>query len=613
MGRPDKTMLRHHSLPFGAERTAEGVRFRLWAPRATAVSLQLEGPNAAAYPMAKEPNGWFGLTTAKAGRGSLYRYLVDGQAFPDPASRFQPHGVHGPSEIIDPTAYNWSDLEWHGCVWEKIVLYELHLGTFSDRGDFAGAIEHLDHIVELGATAVELMPIAEFPGRRDWGYDGVQLYAPASQYGRPEALKALVEACHARGLAIFLDVVYNHFGPEGNYLPAIAPDFFTERHQTPWGAAIDFSGPHSRPVRDFFIHNALYWLEEFHFDGLRLDAVHAICDESEPDIISELGEVVTDRIADREIHLVLENDRNRTRYLQRKEGSLIRYNAQWNDDLHHALHVLITADNSGYFGDYADEPAKHLGRALAEGLAYQGEPSPFRGGKPRGEPSGQLPATAFVSFLQNHDQVGNHPFGTRIAARAADAALHAAVAVVLLSPQVPLLFMGEEWGSVRPFAFFCDFEPGLREAVREGRQREFAHFPDFADETARERIPDPTAFSTFEMSRLDWAEQRQEPHSRWLARFRRMLQVRATEITPRLRDIAPFAGSYQVLGPNAVSVEWRLIDGSRLMLLANFGEEAIQAPEVFSNRELVYSSAALGTPFSASFVLVESKQSGTPP
>jgi malto-oligosyltrehalose trehalohydrolase len=594
-------MRRRHELPFGAELVSEGVRFRLWAPRANAVSLQLD----AALPMLREPGGWFSLTTTQAGPGSRYRYLVDGRPFPDPASRYQPGGVHGPSEVVDPAAYDWHDLAWRGRAWEEIVLYELHLGTFSETGDFAGAVQHLDHIVELGATAVELMPIAEFPGRWDWGYDGAFLYAPSSQYGRPEALKQLVEMCHARGLAIFLDVVYNHFGPEGNYLPAIAPDFFTDRHTTPWGAAIDFREPQNRPVREFFINNALYWLEEFHFDGLRFDAVHAIFDESEPDIISEISEVVRHRITDREIHLVLENDCNQARYLRRVDGRAKHYNAQWNDDLHHVLHLLVTGDTSGYFADYADAPERHLGRALAEGLAYQGEPSPFRGGRPRGEPSRELPAMALVGFLQNHDQVGNHPLGTRIAARADDAAIHAAATIVLLSPQIPLLFMGEEWASKRPFAFFCDFQPGLRDSVREGRRREFAHFPEFQDAAARERIPDPTASSTFAMSRLDWQEPRREPHARWLACYRRLLEIRKAEIIPRLADIPPFAGTYRVLGSKAVSVEWQLGNRSRLLLLINFAGEAVAVPWDAANTRVIYSSSTPGAPVSATVFLTQ--------
>jgi len=600
-------MRRHHELPFGAESTGDGVRFRLWAPSASAVSLQIEDVASFAIPMVREEHGWFSLTTAAARPGTRYRYVVGGKAVPDPASRHQPAGVHGPSEVVDPAEHVWSDLGWRGRRWEEIVFYELHVGTFSDTGDFAGAIRHLDHIRELGATAVEVMPIAEFPRGRNWGYDGVFLYAPASRYGGPEELKRFVEACHARGLAIFLDVVYNHFGPEGNYLASIAPEFFTERYHTPWGAALDFASRRGRPVREFFIHNALYWLEEFHFDGLRLDAVHAITDESAPDIIDQIAQSVRRHIAGREVHLVLENDRNEARRLARTRGRIERYSAQWNDDLHHILHLLVTGEDWSYYGDYAAEPAEHLGRALAEGFAFQGAPSPFRGGKPRGEPSADLPATAFVAFLQNHDQVGNRPFGTRLSADATEPALHAGIAIVLLSPQIPLLFMGEEWASLKAFAFFCDFEPGLAASVRVGRRQQFAHFPEFHDATALERIPDPTAFSTFAMSRLDWAELGSEDHARWLGRYRRLLAIRACEIAPRLAGIPPFAGNYRVLGAKAVLVEWQLGDRSRLVLVANFADERVPVPPM-TDGQLVYSSAdreALpGSPISATFFLL---------
>jgi malto-oligosyltrehalose trehalohydrolase len=550
--------------------------------------------------MVCEGEGWV-LTTATARPGSRYRYVVDGRAFPDPASRRQPEGVHGSSEVVDPEAYEWNDLGWRGRRWEEIVLYELHLGAFSETGDFDGAVQHLDHLCRLGATAVELMPIGEFPGERNWGYDGVFPFAPSSCYGRPEALKRLIEACHVRGLAILLDVVYNHLGPEGNYLPAIAPDFFTERHQTPWGAAFDFSGPQSRPVRDFFIHNALYWLEEYQFDGLRLDAVHAIFDNSRPDIVDEIGETVRQRIQDREIHLVLENDRNEARRLARRNGRIERFNAQWNDDLHHALHVLVTGETAGFYGEYAIAPAAHLGRALAEGFAYQGEPSPFRGGRRRGEPAAELPPTAFIAFLQNHDHIGNRPFGTRLASEVTEPALHAGAAIVLLSPQIPLLFMGEEWASRRSFAFFCDFGPDLAETVRDGRRREFAHFPDFQDEAARERIPDPTDAATFAMSKLDWTEPQQADHARWLARYRALLEIRRREVVPRLIGMPPFAGRYRTLGPQAVIVEWQLGDYSRLILIANFSARTVPFPQEASGGQMLYSSAAPGAPVSASF------------
>ena len=576
-------MRRHHELPFSAELTADGVRFRLWAPRARKVELLLEAPPIPALPMVAEPDGWFSLTTGKAGAGSRYRYSVDGAPYPDPASRYQPDSVHGASEVIDPAAYEWRDAGWNGRPWHELVIYELHLGAFSERGDFTGAIAHLDHLVELGVTAIELMPIAECPGRRNWGYDGVQWFAPSARYGRPEALKALIDECHARGIAVFLDVVYNHFGPEGNYLHAIAPDFFTERHHTPWGAAINYDGPRSRPVRDFVVHNVLYWLEEFHLDGLRLDAVHAILDQSAPDILTELAETVRRHITDRPVHLVLENDRNEARRLARD------YAAQWNDDLHHALHVLLTGETRGYYGDYAERPIEQLGRALATGFAYQGEPSEHRHGHPRGESSAHLPATVFVSFLQNHDQIGNTPFGTRIGANAPEPLVHAAAVIVLLSPEIPLLFMGEEWASRRPFPFFCDFGPPLDEAVREGRRREFAHYPEFADPEAQRHIPDPNAEATFAAARLDWSEPREPEHASWLERYRKLLTIRHREIVPRLDGITP-GGEYELLGQTALRVTWRLGDGTRLVLLANFADAPFAMPESVSDGRLLYSS-----------------------
>jgi maltooligosyltrehalose trehalohydrolase len=572
-------MRRHHELPFGAEPNSGGVRFRLWAPRARDVSLALEdGP---LVPMCAESEGWFSLTTERSGIGSRYRYAVDGAVYPDPASRHQPEGVHGASEVIDPAAYDWRDSEWRGRPRHQLAIYELHIGSFSETGDFTGAIAHLDDLVRLGVTAIELMPIAEFPGRWNWGYDGVQWFAPSSRYGRPEALKALVDSCHARGIAVLLDVVYNHFGPEGNYLHAIAPDFFTERHHTPWGAAINYDGPRSRPVRDFVVHNALYWLEEFHLDGLRLDAVHAILDERTPDILTELAKTIHRRITGRPIHLVLENDRNEARRLVRD------YAAQWNDDVHHALHVLLTGEKHGYYGDYAERPIEHLGRALATGFAYQGEPSEYRHGQQRGEPSGHLLATAFVSFLQNHDQIGNTPFGSRIGTMALESMLHAAIAIVLLSPQIPLLFMGEEWASERPFPFFSDFGPPLDEAVREGRRREFAHYPEFADPDAQRRLPDPTEEVTFAAARLDWSEPREPPHARWLERYRKLLTIRRDEIMPRLQGIMP-GGEYHILGAAALRVEWRLGDGLRLVLLANFADMPAPLSAPITEGRLLY-------------------------
>jgi 1,4-alpha-glucan branching enzyme/maltooligosyltrehalose trehalohydrolase len=527
--------------------------------------------------MAARAGGWFELTTPLAGPGTRYRFQVDGgQRVPDPASRCNPDDVHGDSEVIDPAAFPWADGAWLGAPWASAVVYELHVGTFSAEG-FAGVTGRLDYLAELGVTAIELMPVADFPGARNWGYDGVLPFAPDSSYGRPEALKALVQAAHARGLMVLLDVVYNHFGPEGNYLGAYAGSFFDPGRPTPWGAAIAFDGPHSGAVREFFIHNALYWLEEYHLDGLRLDAVHAIQDGSPRHVLDELAERVRAAAGPgRQVHLVLENDANQAARLG--PGG---YDAQWNDDFHHALHVLCTGETDGYYADYADAPAQRLARCLAEGFAYQGEASPFRGGAPRGEPSAQLPPQAFVAFLQCHDQVGNRALGERITALATVPAVRAAAAICLLAPSVPMLFMGEEFGAGTPFLFFCDFGPGLREAVTQGREREFGQFARFAGPEALAAIPDPCLERTFLDSRLDWGCLGQPEHTAWLDFYRTLLRLRSSLVVPRLGGMGRYAGSFQVLGPAGLRVAWRLGDGSTLTLLANGAAETIRvaAPE----------------------------------
>jgi len=572
-------MRRRHVMPFGAELQADGrVRFALWAPDAGRVELCLgQGPEEVLLPMPAQADGWFRLTTDRAGAGSRYRYRIDGDLrVPDPASRYQPQDVHGPSEVVNPEAFDWDDAGWRGRPWEEAVVYELHVGTFTAQGDFAALVERLDYLVDLGVTAIELMPLADFPGTRNWGYDGVLPFAPDSVYGRPEALKALVQSAHRKGLMVFLDVVYNHFGPEGNYLHTYASRFFTERHHTPWGAAIDFDGPDSATVRRFFIDNALYWLEEYHIDGLRLDAVHAITDDSSPDILQELAQAVR-RGPERErhVHLVLENDHNAAHYLAREpDGRPRHYVAQWNDDIHHTLHLLLTGESDGYYIDYAGRPAWYLGRCLAEGFAYQGEPSRFRDNSARGESCAALPATAFVSFLQNHDQVGNRAFGERLTVLTEEAPLRAALAVMLLAPAPPLLFMGEEFAAATPFQFFCDFGDDLAAAVTEGRRREFSRFERFADPSAREAIPDPVVPATFERSRLDWGCLSEPAHQDWLGYYRRLLRLRRERIVPRLRGM-DHGAEFRELGATALRVRWRLGDGSRLLLLANLGEAPV--------------------------------------
>jgi malto-oligosyltrehalose trehalohydrolase len=553
-------------MPFGAELREDGVCFRLWAPSHPAIGLELDGA-AEPLPMRRDAEGWHELVTDRARAGTRYRFVLpDGLRVPDPASRHQPDDVHGPSEVVDPAAFAWTDAAWRGRPWEEAVVYELHIGAFTPEGTFRAAIGRLDHLVALGVTAIEIMPIAEFPGARNWGYDGVLPYAPDASYGRPEDLKALVDAAHARGLMVLLDVVYNHFGPEGNYLWAVARETFTERHHTPWGAAINFDGPESRPVRDFFLHNALYWTQEFHLDGLRLDAVHAILDDSRPHILQELAERLRAAAPDRHVHLVLENEHNEASRLTRDEaGRPVQHTAQWNDDVHHVLHVAASGEGSGYYAEYLGDTRK-LARALAEGFAFQGEHMPYRG-HPRGEPSGGLPPTTFVAFIQNHDQVGNRAFGDRLNAVASREALRAIAATYLLLPQVPMLFMGEEWAASQPFPFFCDFGPELADAVRKGRREEFARFPEFADPATRERIPDPMAEATFLSAKLRWEEVAMPPHAEWLGWYRRILATRHAEIAPRLAGIRRGAVA-KILGEGAVALRWEMAGGA-LHLAAN--------------------------------------------
>lgn len=577
---------RMHRMPFGAEVLMHGgVRFRIWAPAVAEVGLIIEGQEET-LPLRGGRDGWHELVTDRAHAGMKYRYVLpDGLRVPDPASRYQPEDVHGPSEVIDAAGYAWTDGQWTGRPWSEAVLYELHVGTFTEDGTFLAAIEKLDHLVRLGVTGIEIMPIADFPGARNWGYDGVLLYAPDSTYGRPEDLKLLVDAAHARGLMVLLDVVYNHFGPDGNYLSMYAPQTFTKHHKTPWGDAVNYDDEGSAVVREFAIENALYWIEEFHLDGLRLDAVHQIKDDSPKHLLDELADRVRALDVSYPIHLVLENEKNEaTRLLRDSRGEPREYTAQWNDDMHHVLHTAATMERHGYYHDYLEDTEK-LGRALAEGFAFQGEVMGSIGSG-RGEPSAQLPPGAFVAFMQNHDQIGNRAFGERINAIASPEAVHAIAAVYLLLPQTPMLFMGEEWGSSQPFPFFCDFKGDLGELVRKGRREEFASFPEFRDPVQRERIPDPQAEETFRSGKLDWAEAKQGAHAEWIEWYTRILSVRREQIVPLIREIGGFAGSYQVIGTGAVVVRWKVNHSLELILSANLYDNTTEGFPVESGMTL---------------------------
>lgn len=547
---------------FGAVLQPDGQTcFRLWAPQVPCVRLQLG--NASLQTMTPVEEGFHELT-CDAPAGTHYCFVLpDAGKVPDPASRMQHLDVHGASVVYDVSQYAWQHPQWQGRPWVETVFYEVHCGLV---GGFEGLRTRLPHLAQLGVTAIELMPVADFPGERNWGYDGVLPYAPDRAYGAPDDLKALVDEAHGLGLMVFLDVVYNHFGPDGNYLPRYAPEFFRSDLVTPWGPAIDFRRPQ---VRRFFAENALYWLREYRFDGLRLDAVHAISDRS---WLPEMAAYVRNGIdPDRPIHLVLENDDN--------AASLLRqgFVAQWNDDGHHVLHHMLTKERSGYYASYVDDPAHLLAQVLAEGFVYQGQPDAGRDGACRGEPSDDLSPEHFVLFLQNHDQIGNRAFGERLTQLPVpQAALRAAVALQLLSPQIPLLFMGEETGTRTPFLYFTSHQqPDLAQAVRVGRRREFAGF--FEGEATLETIPDPNDVDTWRRSSFDLDADDSEA-AQWRRWYTQLLALRRCHIVPRLSGTCSLGA--QVIGPLAVRASWEMGDGTTLTLFCNLDACACPCPEL---------------------------------
>ncbi|MHA4967535.1 malto-oligosyltrehalose trehalohydrolase [Pseudomonas extremorientalis] len=531
---------------------AQHTRFALWAPDAFYVSVELEhGKSVAMLPQA---DGWF-ETEIACPAGTRYRFNIDGQMdVPDPASRAQAADVHGWSVVVDSLAYHWRHSTWQGRPWHEAVIYELHVGAM---GGYAGIEQHLPRLAELGVTAIELMPLAQFPGDRNWGYDGVLPYAPQASYGTPEQLKHLIDSAHEHGLAVILDVVYNHFGPDGNYLGQYAKGFFQEDVHTPWGAGIDFN---RREVRDFFLDNALMWLLEYRFDGLRLDAVHAI---DNPDFLKELAHRVREQVdSGRHVWLMLENELNQASLLQQD------FDAQWNDDFHNVLHVLLTGETDAYYSDFAEEPTAKLARCLGDGFIYQGHTT--RHGHERGEPSGHLPPSAFVAFLQNHDQIGNRALGERLHQLCSPQALKAATALLLLSPMIPLMFMGDESNAREPFLFFTDHHGELAEAVREGRRNEFKDFAAFQDPERRERIPDPNALTTFLQTTPSFHE---NEHTEL---YRQLLSLRHGHIVPHLPGSVALGA--EVLAEGAVSARWRLGNGSLLQIDLNLSATPLDYP-----------------------------------
>jgi maltooligosyltrehalose trehalohydrolase len=549
------------------------ARFRVWAPTHEDVELVLDGvPTPVA--LEKQADGSFVGVVLQVEAGQRYRYRVDGRGpFPDPASRFQPEGVHGPSEIVDAAGFEWNDSRWPGLTLDDLVLYELHVGTFTAAGTFAGAAERLAYLRDLGVTAIEIMPVADFPGERNWGYDGVALFAPSRAYGRPDDLRRLVDAAHRLGLGIVLDVVYNHLGPDGAYVGAYCPHYFSKGKPTPWGAALNLDGPHSQGVREFLIENALHWVNEYHLDGLRLDATHALRDDGTRHLLAEMRARLH-AATPRRLVLIAEDGRNLRRLVQPEAEGGYGLDAQWADDFHHQLRRILAGDSEGYYQDY-DGSLPDLARTVREGWLYQGEPSAYHG-QPWGEVPAGLPPRRFVFYAQNHDQVGNRAHGERLHHQVEPAVWRAASVLLLTAPEVPLLFMGQEWAAPSPFLFFTDHREPLGARVGEGRRQEYAGFAAFSSPAARERIPDPQDPETFRASRLDWSRLEEPPHATTRRLYRALLRLRREE--PLLRSASGDGFDARALGEEGLVFE-RFGESTRVLVVVRLkGRGPLAAP-----------------------------------
>ena len=554
---------------------------KVWAPKAEKVVLECAESQT---PMLRREDGWWTVDTGYLAHGVDYAFHVDGEGpFPDPRSPWQPLGVHGPSRWVEHDTFEWSDAGWRAPPLSAAVIVEIHVGTFTPEGSFDAVVDRLDHLVNLGITHLELMPVQEFPGERGWGYDGVDLFAPHHAYGGPDALKRLVDACHRRGLAVLLDVVYNHLGPDGNYLARFGP-YFTDAYSTPWGDAVNLDRAHSDEVRRFFIDNALMWLRDYHFDGLRIDAVHAIVDTSAVHFLEALsGEVRRlEARTGRPLVLIAESDLNDPRLVRPVEVGGYGLDAQWNEDFHHALHAVLTGESDGYYADFGQ--LEHLARVLMRGLAYGGIYSRYRQ-RTHGRPATGLTGRRFVACLQNHDQIGNRATGERSGHLLSQGLLKVGAALVLTSPFVPMLFQGEEWGASSPFLYFTDHhDPELAAAVREGRREEFAAFG-----WDPESIPDPQSRETYERSRLDWEERLQEPHAEILDWHRALIGLRVTHpafADDRLEKVQVRFDEQR---------RWLLIVRPELAIACNLQTEPqpVECPEARGHRVLLRSSRAI--------------------
>lgn len=538
--------------------------FSVWAPRAHAVDLVAGGASSA---MREAGGGWWEVDVEPAGSGTDYAFSLDGgEPLADPRSPWQPAGIGGPSRVVDHDTFPWSDRHWRSRPLSSALIYEIHTGTFTPAGTFEGAIDRLDHLNELGVTHIEIMPVGEFPGQRGWGYDGVYIFAPHHAYGGPDGLKRLVDASHAAGLGVILDVVYNHFGPEGNYLERFGP-YLTDRHTTPWGKAVNFDGRDSDEVRRFVLDNALMWLRDYHIDGLRIDGVHAIIDTSAVHVLEELSEAVRDlqAVSGRSMFLIAESDRNNPAVVKAREAGGYGIDAQWNGDFHHALHAVLTGEVDGYYTDFGT--IADLSKALEHIFVYNGRYSAYRGRR-HGRPVIGLSGRRFVAFMQNHDQVGNRARGERIASVAGVRKSMIGAALLFTSPFLPLVFQGEEWAAATPFQFFTDYrDAGLAAAVRAGRLEEFERFGwDPAE------IPDPQSPATFERSVVDWSEIERAPHAGMLAWYRALI---------RLRSAAPDLANGHMDYVHTIfdeTAQWLVMERGAVTVACNFSPERRSVP-----------------------------------
>ena len=557
-------------LPVGAEvLPGGGVHFRVWAPRRRTVEAVLESEGRAAVGLEPEDGGYFSALAERARAGTLYRFRLDGDdsyLYPDPASRFQPEGPHGPSQVVDPAAFEWADAGWEGRALKGQVIYEFHVGTFTPEGTWAGAARELPRLKELGVTAVEPMPVADFPGRFGWGYDGVNMFAPTRLYGTPDDFRRFVDEAHRLGLSVVLDVVYNHFGPDGNYLRQFAEEYFSTHHQTEWGEAINFDGPGSRGVREFFTSNAAYWVEEFHVDGFRFDATQRIYDDSEDHILAEVARAARRAAAGREIILVAENEAQTARVARAPGAGGYGFDAVWNDDFHHSARVALAGRNEAYYGDYRGAPQEFVS-AVRHGYLFQGQRSRWHRAR-RGTPAFDLGPEQFVVFIQNHDQVSNSARAERPQLLSDPGRYRALTALTLLAPGTPLLFQGQEFGATTPFYYFADHTPDLARLVRDGRAEFLANFPSVATREARASLPDPADPETFERCRLDPSER--DGNRAAYDLHRDLLRLRRED--PAFSAQRPGGVDGAVLGAEAFVLRFFAEEGDRL-LLVNLGPD----------------------------------------